>query len=74
MSTSRKIITVTLVAAGVAGIAFLVMKGRQKKAVVDETVSLVQSELDALDPVSRAAAVAKLSSDEVRRHRGSATA
>jgi hypothetical protein len=42
-----------------------------KKTVVDETVADVQSRLDELDPVSRAAAVAKLTADEAKSFKSS---
>jgi hypothetical protein len=60
-----------LIGAGiVAGVAvggyFAVRLFMEKKSVVDEAVANVQSQLDELDPVSRAAAVAKLTSDEAK--------
>ena len=66
----NKGISVALGVALVAGVAvggyLLLQKAKEKKSVVDETVAGVQSQLGDLDPVSRAAVVAKLASDETK--------
>ena len=71
MSRSTKALVGVAVVAGLSvGGYFLFRKAQEKKLAVDETVSSVQSQLDELDPVSRAAVVAKLSSDQVKGLRG----
>jgi hypothetical protein len=71
MSRGTKALVGVAVVAGLAvGGYFLFRKAQEKKTVVDETVTNVQSQLDGLDPVSRAAVVAKLSTDEVKGLRG----
>ena len=72
MSKGTKALLGVAVVAGVAvGGYYLFRVAMAKKSVVDETVSNVQTQLDGLDPVSRAAVVAKLSTDEVKGLRGS---
>jgi hypothetical protein len=72
MSKGAKALLGVAVVAGVAvGGYYLFRLAQAKKSVVDETVSNVQSQLEDLDPVSRAAVVAKLSTDEVKGLRGS---
>jgi hypothetical protein len=63
---AKALLGVAVVGAAVAGGYFLLQVLREKKAVVDETVTSVQTQLDELDPVSRAAVVAKLTSDEAK--------
>jgi hypothetical protein len=61
MSKGAKALLGVAVVAGVAvGGYYLFRLAQAKKSVVDETVSNVQSQLEDLDPVSRAAVVAKL--------------
>jgi hypothetical protein len=67
---TKAVLGVALVAGLAVGGYVLFRKAMEKKVVVDETVSNVQSQLDELDPVSRAAVVAKLSTDEVKGLRG----
>ena len=67
MSTGGKVLVGVVVVAGAAvGGYFLVRAFQQEKSVVDEAVATVQGTLDGLDPVARAAAVAKLASDEAK--------
>ena len=71
MSTQAKLTMTVVVLAGLAvGGYYAYEYGRRKKDVVDETVETVQAQLDGLDPVSRAAVVAKLASDETKGLRG----
>jgi hypothetical protein len=63
---AKALLGVAVVGAAVVGGYFLLQVLREKKAVVDETVTSVQTQLDELDPVSRAAVVAKLTSDEAK--------
>lgn len=61
-----------VVVAGVAvGGYYLFQLAMAKKTEVDETVADVQARLDELDPVTRAAAVAKLTADEAKSLKGS---
>jgi hypothetical protein len=52
------------------------VEGRDgEEEAADVAVESIQSELDGLDPATRAAVIAKLSSDEVKRYKsGGATA
>jgi hypothetical protein len=68
---AKALLGVAVVGAAVVGGYLLLQALREKKAVVDETVSSVQTQLDELDPVSRAAVVAKLTSDEAKTLRPS---
>ena len=75
MSTRAKgILTLAVVAGAAVGGWFLYKAVMEKKAVADEAVQTIQGELDGLDPATRAAVIAKLSSDEVKRYKGTATA
>lgn len=70
MAKGIKALVGVVVVAGVAvGGYYAVRLILDKKSVVDEAVANVQSQLDELDPVSRAAAVAKLTSDEAKNLR-----
>jgi hypothetical protein len=66
MAKSKAVVTVLVVGAvAVAGyVAF--KQVQQRKAVADEAIGNIQAELDGLDPLTRAAVVAKLSKDEVK--------
>jgi hypothetical protein len=68
---AKTLLGVAVVGAAAVGGYLLMQTLREKKAVVDDTVSSVQDQLDELDPVSRAAVVARLTSDEARTLRGS---
>jgi hypothetical protein len=62
----KALLGVVVVGGAVVGGYFVVQALLEKKSVVDDTVSAVQNQLDELDPVSRAAAIAKLTSDEAK--------
>jgi hypothetical protein len=72
MKLTRVVLTLGLVAVAAVGVALAVRTIREKKLVVDETAGSIQSELDALDPVTRAAVLAKVSSDTARGFRSGA--
>ena len=76
MSTRTKgILTLALVAGAAVGGYYLWKVAMEKKMAADVAVESIQSELDGLDPATRAAVIAKLSSDEVKRYKsGGATA
>jgi hypothetical protein len=63
MKRTGQILVVVLVAAAVAGVAVAAIKARQMREVADETADDIEAQLDALDPVTRAAVVGKLSKD-----------
>ena len=71
MKLTRVALVVGLVAVAAVGVALAVKTVTEKKLVVDETAGSIQSELDALDPVSRAAVLAKVSSDTTKGFRPS---
>ena len=74
MTRTKGILTLALVAGVAVGGYFAWKYAMEKKAVADETVSTIQGELDGLDPATRAAVIAKLSSDEMKRYRGTSPA
>ena len=65
MSRSRRILTVALIAATAAAVAVAVIKFRKMDEVATETADDIETQLDALDPVTRAAVVEKLSARAV---------
>jgi len=69
-SRTKGVLTLAAIAAAAAGGYYLFRFVQEKKALADETASHIRSELDDLDPATRAAVIAKLSSDEVARYRG----
>jgi hypothetical protein len=71
MKFTKVALTIGLVAVAAVGVALAVKTVREKKLVVDETAGSIQSELDALDPISRAAVLAKVSSDTTKGFRPS---
>ena len=71
MKFTKVALVVGLVAVAAVGVAVAVKTIREKKIVVDEAAGNIQSELDALDPISRAAVLAKVSSDTTKGFRPS---
>jgi len=71
MTKTKAVATVLVVGAVAIGAVYAVSEFRKRKAVADEAVDHIQAELDGLDPVTRAAVVAKLSKDEIQAHRPS---
>lgn len=70
VKTTAKIVLGVVVIAAAAGVAVYVQgEVRRRREIAEKAVTNIQSELDALDPVSRAAVVAKLGADEVKRSR-----
>lgn len=55
-----------LLVAAVIAIAMEVNRLRERKEVAEQTVDSIHAQLDALDPATRAAVIARLSADEVR--------
>ncbi len=64
-----RIIRVALLVAAAAILAAAAAQLRDKRKTAELTVEDIHEQLDALDPVSRAAVIAKLSSDEVKKVR-----
>jgi hypothetical protein len=69
MGSSTRIIRAALLAAAAALVAaaFLLSEKHQE---AEAAVQNIQDQLDALDPATRAAVIARLTSDEVKKVRG----
>ena len=70
MNASTRIIRAALLAAAAAALAAAAYLLREKHQEAVATVQNIQDQLDALDPATRAAVIARLTSDEVKRVRG----
>ncbi len=70
MSLSPRVIRVALLVAAAAVLAVAAAQIREKRQTAELTVENIHAQLDALDPVTRAAVVARLTSDEVEKVRG----
>jgi predicted ATPase len=70
MGSSTQIIRAALLAAAAAALVFAAFQLREKHQEAEDVVENIHDELDALDPATRAAVVARLTSDEVRKVRG----
>jgi hypothetical protein len=70
MNSSTRIIRAALLAAAAAVLVFAAYQLREKHQEADLAVQNVHDQLDALDPATRAAVVARLTSDEVKKVRG----
>jgi hypothetical protein len=69
MNPSTRIIRAALLAVAAVLLAAAAVQLRDKRQVAELTVQNIYEQLDALDPVTRAAVVARLSSDEVKKVR-----
>jgi hypothetical protein len=69
MSPSTRIIRAALLVAAAAALAAAAVQLRSKHQTAELTVESIHQQLDALDPVTRAAVIARLSSDEVKKVR-----
>jgi len=69
MSASTRIIRAVLLAAAAAALAIAAYQLREKHQEAELTAQSVHDQLDALDPATRAAVVARLTSDEVKKVR-----
>ena len=63
------VIRALLLAAAAAALAFAASQFREKHEEAELTVQSIHDQLDALDPVTRAAVVTRLTSDEVKKVR-----
>ena len=70
MNSSTRIIRAALLAAAAAALAAAAYLLREKHQQAEATVQNIQDQLDALDPATRAAVIARLTSDEVKKVRG----
>src|SRR6476620_9160129 len=70
MGSSTRIIRAALLAAAAAALVFAAFQLREKHQEAEDVVQNIHDELDALDPATRAAVVARLTSDEVKKVRG----
>jgi len=70
MSLSPRTIRAVLLIAAAAVLTAAAVQLRDKRQTAELTVENIRAQLDALDPVTRAAVVAQLSSDEVKKVRG----
>jgi hypothetical protein len=69
MGASPRIIRVALLAAAAVALVVAATQLREKRQAAEATVASIHAQLDALDPVTRAAVIARLSSDEVKKVR-----
>jgi len=69
MSLSPRLIRAALLVATAVVLGVAAGQLRDKRNVAELTVENIHKQLDALDPVTRAAVIARLSSDEVKKVR-----
>ena len=69
MGSSPRIIRAVLLVAAAVALAVAAVQLREKRNVAELTVENIQDQLDALDPATRAAVIARLTSDEVKKVR-----
>ena len=69
-SSSTRIIRAVLLAAAAVVLAIAAAQLREKHHEAEDAVQSIHDQLDALDPATRAAVVARLTSDEVKKVRG----
>jgi hypothetical protein len=67
MGSPTRIIRAVLLAAAAALLAFAASQLRDKHREAEAVVQNIHDQLDALDPATRAAVVARLTSDEVKK-------
>ena len=70
MGSSTRIIRAALLAAAGIALAAAAILLREKHQEAEAAVQTIQDQLDALDPATRAAVVARLTTDEVKKVRG----
>ena len=69
MGASPRIIRAALLVAAAVLLAAAAAQIRDKRELAELTVDNIHEQLDALDPATRAAVIARLSSDEVKKVR-----
>ena len=67
MSSSTRIMRAALLAAAAAALAFAASQLRERHQEAEAVVQNIHDQLDALDPATRAAVVARLTSDEMKK-------
>ena len=70
MGSPTRIIRAALLAGAAALLAFAAVQLREKHQEAEAVVQSIHDQLDALDPATRAAVVARLTADEVKKARG----
>jgi hypothetical protein len=70
MGSSTRIIRAALLAAAAAVLVAAAFLLSEKHQEAEAAVQNIQDQLDALDPATRTAVIARLTSDEVKRVRG----
>ena len=70
MGSSTRTIRAVLLAAAAAALVFAAFQLREKHQEAEGAVENIHDQLDTLDPATRAAVVARLTSDEVKKVRG----
>jgi len=66
MNQSRRIMAATLLLTAAVGVVILMVKTSKTRQVSSQVVDDIESEFRDLDPLTKAAVVAKLSTDAVR--------
>jgi hypothetical protein len=69
MGASPRVIRAALLVAAAVALAAAAVQLREKHQTAELTVENIQAQLDALDPATRAAVIARLTSDEVKKVR-----
>ncbi len=69
MGSSTRFIRVALLAAAAVALAAAAAALRERRHEAEQTVQSIHDQLDALDPPTRAAVVARLTADEVKKVR-----
>jgi hypothetical protein len=69
MNLSTRVIRAVLLAAAAAALAAAAYQLREKHLEAESAVQSIHDQLDALDPVTRAAVITRLTSDEVKKVR-----
>ena len=69
MGMSKRVIRALLLAAAAAALAVAAYQLREKHLEADQAVQAIHDQLDALDPVTRAAVIGRLTAEEVKKVR-----
>lgn len=69
MGSPKRILRAVLLAAAAAALAFAAFQLRETHQEAEAVARSIHDQLDALDPVTRADVIARLTSDEVKRVR-----
>ena len=70
MGSSTQIMRAALLAAAAVALVAAAYLLREKHQEAEAAVQTIQDQLDALDPATRAAVIARLTSDEIKKVRG----